>query len=176
MWQLWDDMAYFDAAMWLDLVMWTNGWVPRGMLWDPLSVEFCHGGAHLCWHGLIGLWHVTDACWLGPLWCCHVAHPISSSIMYSLCFLHPVCTQGCCCPQVVLRITLIKSQPLINSFNMFYLLWIYFNSSPYPKIMKFWPKIPKFMMISPVIFNSTFSPVSLHWKFIFQDNPIFLSK
>jgi hypothetical protein len=29
-------------------------------------------------------------------------------------------------------------------------------------------------MITPVIFNSTFAPASLHYKFIFQENPIFL--
>jgi hypothetical protein len=118
-------------------------------------------GAHLCWRGPIGLWHVAVACWLGPFWCCHVAHPLSSSILYSLCFSYPVFTQGCCCPQVVPRIILIKSQPLINSFNLFYFLWIYFNSSTCPKIIKFLPKIPKFMVITFVIFNSNFTPASL---------------
>jgi hypothetical protein len=122
-------------------------------VWSHLSDVLRQGGAHLCWHGPRGLWHVAGACWLGPFLCCHVAHPLSSSIMYSLCFLHPVCTQDCCCPQVVPIIA------LINSFNQFHLLW---NSSPCPKIMKFSPKIPKFMMITPVIFNSTFDPVSLH--------------
>jgi hypothetical protein len=162
MWQLWDDMAYCDAAMWLDLVMWTSRWVPRGMCGAHLSGVLHQGGAHQCWHGLIGWWHVVVSCWLDPVRCCHVAHLLSSFILYSLCFLHPVCTQSCCCPQVVPKVALIKSQPLIYLFNLFYLLWIYFNSSTCPKIIKFSPKIPKFMMITPVIFNSTFAPISLH--------------
>jgi hypothetical protein len=115
-----------------------------------------------CWHGPIGLWHVAVACWPGPLWCCHVAHLLSSYVLYPLCFLHPICTQSCCYPQVVPRVSLIKSQPLINPFNLFHLLWIYFNSSAYPKNMKFSPKISQFMMITPVIFNSIFAPASLN--------------
>jgi hypothetical protein len=143
------------------LLMWTNEWVPRGTCGAHFQSDSYHGGAHLCWHGLIGLWHVAGARWLGLLWCCHMAHLLSSSILYSLCFLHLICTQGCWCPQVVPRIVLIKSQPLINSFNLFHLLRIYFNSFPCPKIMKFSPKIPKFIMITLVIFNSTFAPTSL---------------
>jgi hypothetical protein len=55
----------------------------------------------------------------------------------------------------------IKSQPLICLFNMFYLLLIYFNSSTCPKILKFLSKISKFMVITPVIFYSHFTSVSL---------------
>jgi hypothetical protein len=141
MWQLWDDMAYYDASMWLDLVMWlmmwTNGWVSCSMLWGSLSVGFCHGGAH---SGAV-TWHT-----LSPL---------------LFCILCASYTWGCCCPQVVPRFVLIKSQPLINSFNLFYLLWIYFNSSTCPKILKFSPKTPKFMVNTHVIFNSNFASVSL---------------
>jgi hypothetical protein len=78
-----------------------------------------------------------------------------------VCLGSPVCTLMCLCPQVAPRIALIKSQPLIFPFNLFYLPWIYFDSSTYPKIMKFSSKIPKFMMIIPVIFDSIFTPVSL---------------
>jgi hypothetical protein len=108
------------------------------------------------WGGPKGSCHVAHLCWVGPIWCCHVAYPLSSSILYFLCFLHPVCTQTCCCLQVVPRVALIKSQPLINPFNLFYLLWIYFNSSTYPKIMKFSPKISKFMMPLPLWIKNFF--------------------
>jgi hypothetical protein len=131
-------------------------------VWGPLVRYPRQCGSHLCWPGPIGLWHMAVPCWPDPLWCCHVAHPLSSLIFYSQCFSYPVCTQSCCCLQVVPRVALIKSQPLINPFNLFYLLWIYFNSSTYPKIMKFSSKISKFMMITPVFFNSIFAPISLH--------------
>jgi hypothetical protein len=158
------------------LLMWAGEWVPRGMCGAHLSGVLCQGGAHLCWHGLIGWWHVAAACWLGPIRCCHVAHLLSSPVLYYLCFLHPVCTQSCCCPQVVPRVVLIKSEPLICLFNMFYLPWIYFNSSTWPKILKFSPKISKFMVITPVIFNSIFALASLCQKLFCQENPIFSSE
>jgi hypothetical protein len=129
--------------------------------WAHLSVT-CAKVGPTCWHGPMGGCHVALGCWAGPIWCCHVAHPLSSSVLYLLCSLYPVCTQDYGYPQVAPRVLLIKSQPLINPFNLFYLLWIYFNSSTYPKIMKISPKIPKFMMIIPVIFNSIFTPVSLN--------------
>jgi hypothetical protein len=47
-----------------------------------------------------------------------VAHPLSSLILYLLCFLHPVCTQSCYHLQIAPRVALIKSQPLINPFNL----------------------------------------------------------
>jgi hypothetical protein len=144
------------------LLIWTSGWVSGGMYGAHLSGVLRQGGVPLCWHGLIGWWHVASACWPSPIRCCHVAHLISSSVLYSLCFLHPVCTQSCCCPQIIPRVALIKSEPLICLFNLLYLPWIYFNSSTCPKILKFSPKIPKFMVINPVIFNSIFSPASLN--------------
>jgi hypothetical protein len=76
-------------------------------------------------------------------------------------FRSPNCTQGVLCPQIVPREILINSQPLINSFNLFYLVWIYFNSSTYSKFLKFSSKIPKFMVITLVILNSNFSSASL---------------
>jgi hypothetical protein len=132
----------------MDWVRWTIDWLPRGTVVGLTCQVTRARVGPTCWHGPIGLWHVP--------------HSLSSVILYSMCFLRPICTQSCCCPQVVPRVTLIKSQPLICLFNLFYLLWIYFNSSTYPKIMKFSSKISKFMMITPVIFNSIFSSVSLH--------------
>jgi hypothetical protein len=41
---------------------------------------------------------------------------------YAQCFSYSVCTQSCCCPQDVPRVALIKSQLLINPFNLFYFL------------------------------------------------------
>jgi hypothetical protein len=79
-----------------------------------------------------------------------------------VCLRSPVCTQMSLCSQVAPRWTLEWIWVLDLSFNLFYLLWIYFNSSTHPKIIKFSPKIPKFMMIILVIFNSTFSPASLY--------------
>jgi hypothetical protein len=77
-------------------------------------------------------------------------------------FLSPNCTQIGFVPKLYLEKLVIKSQPLINSFNLFYLLWIYFNSSTCLKIMKFSQKNSKFMVIIFIIFNSTFSLTSLH--------------
>jgi hypothetical protein len=37
-------------------------------------------------------------------------------------FLSPSCTQKGLCPQVAPRVALIKSEPLINLFNLFYVL------------------------------------------------------
>jgi hypothetical protein len=160
----------------ISLVRWLSVVVSCGIHWDEvdhwLAATWHCGGAHLsvtctrvgptCWHGPMRGCHVALGCWVGPIWCCHVAHPLSSSVLYLFCFLHPVCTQDYCYPQIAPRVILIKSQPLINPFNLFYLPWIYFNSSTYPKIMKFSPKISKFMMIIPVIFNSIFTPASLN--------------
>jgi hypothetical protein len=64
-------------------------------------------------------------------------------------------------PKLYTKRPVIKSEPLICLFNLFYLLWIYFNSSTCPKILKFSPNIPKFIMITLVIFNSIFTSVSL---------------
>jgi hypothetical protein len=99
------DMDQRVSAMW-HVVGLTSSWILPW--WGPLVLTL------LIWTNRV----VTrGGCLLtSPLWCCNVAHPLSSSIMYSLCFLYPVCTQDCCCPQVVPRIALIKSQPLINSF------------------------------------------------------------
>jgi hypothetical protein len=73
------------VVMWLDLVMWlmmwTSWWVPRDMCGTHLSGVMRQGRAHQCWHGLIGWWHVTVSCWLGPIQCCHVAHLLSSSVL-----------------------------------------------------------------------------------------------
>jgi hypothetical protein len=49
-------------------------------VWGPPVRYPRQCGAHLCWHGPIGLWHVAVVCWPGPLWCCHVAHLLSSFI------------------------------------------------------------------------------------------------
>jgi hypothetical protein len=145
--------------------MWTNRVVTRGsglLTWPTLMLPRGMCGAHLCWHGPIGLWHVAPGCWPSPLWCCHVAHPLSSFIFILSASHTQFVPRVAIIPQVVPRVALIKSHPLINPFNLFYLPWIYFNSSTYPKIMKISPKISKFMMIIPVIFNSIFTPVSLN--------------
>jgi hypothetical protein len=148
--------------MWYGLLRWPYHQLPCGILVGTTSWL-----TPLMWGPHVLRWPNKcvprgTCCWLGPFWCCHVAHLISSVVLYILYFLCPVCTQRSLCPQVVPRVSLIKSQPLINPFNLFYLLWIYFNSSTYPKIMKFSPKIPKFMMITLVFFNSIFSPASLN--------------
>jgi hypothetical protein len=54
-------------------------------------------------------------------------------------------------PSCTLKDSWSNHSPLICLFNLIYLLWIYFNSSTHPKIMKFSPKIPKFMMITSII-------------------------
>jgi hypothetical protein len=149
---------YQDGA---HLLTWTNKRLSRGPIchlalwWGPPVSDLYQGGAHL-------LTWTNKRLPRGPIWCCHVAHPLSSSVLYLFCSLHPVCNHCCYYPQVVPRVALIKSQLWINPFNLFYLIWIYFNSSTYSKIMKFSPKIPKFMMNISVIFNSIFTHASLN--------------
>jgi hypothetical protein len=152
LWEIWE-----CSAMWQGLGRWTGKMLTRGIsgthlsdMWNP------HG-----WGGPMKCWHVALTCWGGPMRCWHVSHPLFSDSV-CVCLGSPVCTQMSLCPQVAPRVALIKSQLLINPFNLFYLLWIYFNSFTYPKIMKFSPKISKFMMIIPVIFNSIFTPASLN--------------
>jgi hypothetical protein len=126
----------------IDWVRWPYYGLPRGTVVGPTCQVTCAWVGPTCWRGPMGGCHVAPGCWNGPIWCCHVAHPLPSSVLYFFCSQHPVCTQDCCCPQVAPRVPLIKSQPLINPFNLSCLLWIYFNSSTYPKIMKFSPKNP----------------------------------
>jgi hypothetical protein len=120
--------------------------------WDPLGGCVGCGGAHLltwtnetvpCGTGLSDVAECGAATWLS------LSH---------LCLIAAVLPPSNLSPKLYPKKLMIESQPLINSFNLFYLLWIYFNSSTYPKIMKFSPKISKFMMITPIIFNFIFSP------------------
>jgi hypothetical protein len=131
------EVAQYDLATCLGIV-WRGWMVAYHMAWpwgevDHWLTATCHcGGAHLsgdlcqdgptCWRWPMRECHVALSCWTGPIRRCHVAHPLSSSILYYMCFSYLVCTQNCCCPQVVPRVALIKSQSLINPFNLFYLL------------------------------------------------------
>jgi hypothetical protein len=96
------------------------------------------------------------------------------SLLFCFILLLFFAPQAAVVPKLYQEKLVIKSQPLINSFNMLYLLWIYFNSFNYSKILKFSPKISKFMVITLVIFNFTFAIPSLCWKFLCQENIIFL--
>jgi hypothetical protein len=175
-----DDMAPICAC---HVAWWWGPPVKSVRAWVPPS-----------WGGTIEECHVTPCRWHGPIWCYHMAHPLSSFVLYSLCFLHSVCTQSCCCLQVVPRVALIKSQPRViprvvprvvsklypelypklllypSCTQSCLFLWIYFNSSTCPKNLKFSLKIPKFMVITLVIFNSNFAPASLCQKFFYQEN------
>jgi hypothetical protein len=135
-------------------------------------VRVCHVA---CWWGphVRSVWWWGPPGWGGPIGCWHVALRWPSEMLtrvtlslpsdsVCICLGSPVCTQMSLCPQIAPRAALIKSQPLIFPFNLFYLPWIYSDSSTYPKIMKFSPKIPKFMVIIPVIFNSIFTLASLN--------------
>jgi hypothetical protein len=147
-WHSWVEVAWCSCAIWHRVgwggllwlcrvacieMRWPSLVVPCGMYWGEvdhwLTATWHWGGAHLlvtysrvgptCWRGPMRGCHVALGCWVGPVWCCHVVHPLSSLILYLLCFLHPVCTQSCYHLQVVPRVALIKSQPLINPFNLF---------------------------------------------------------
>jgi hypothetical protein len=129
--------------------------------WGPPVSDLCQGGAHLLtWTNgrlprgtrLLSWPNLALPRGTPSLFFSFISPLFSVPSLYPGLWLSPSCT----------RVILIKSQLLINPFNLFYLLWIYFNSSTYPKIMKFSPKIPKFMMITSVIFNSIFTPVSLN--------------
>jgi hypothetical protein len=119
--------------------------------WDP------HG-----WGGPMRCWHVSLTCWGGPMRCWHVAPSLSSLILCVYVWDPQFTPSSVSIPKLHPDNPLIESQPLTCLFNLFYLLWIYFNSFTHPKIMKVSPKISKFMMITPVIFNSTFASISLH--------------
>jgi hypothetical protein len=114
-------------------------------MWGPLKLPWTndkvtHGAPLLTWPT-----HMLP----------RVIFHLSSDLGY-LYFLSPFCTEMVIVPKLYLEKLVIKSQPLINSFNIFYFLWIYFNSFTCPKILKFSPKIPKFMAITPIIINSIF--------------------
>jgi hypothetical protein len=139
-------------------VRWTNEVLPRGISGIHLSdMRDPHG-----WGGPMRRWHVALTCWGGPMRCWHVAPSLSSLILCVYVWDPQFAPSSVSIPKLHPDKSLIESQPLICLFNLFYLLWIYFNSSTYPKIMKFSPKIPKFMMITLIIFNFTFAPASLH--------------
>jgi hypothetical protein len=155
------DVAQSNLATCLCLVKrlltWTTSWLPRDIsgthlsdMWDP------HG-----WGGPMRCWHMALTCWGGPMRCWHVAPSLSSLILYVYVWDPQFAPSSVSISKLHPDDPLIESQPLICLFNLFYLLWIYFNSSTYPKIMKFSLKIPKFMMITPVILNSHFAPVCL---------------
>jgi hypothetical protein len=86
------------CAAWCDATctaMWQDCW--DGLItnchvaywWGPLLGRLHWCWAHICWGGPIDVCHVAHACWLGLFWCRHVAHPLSSIILYILCFLVP---------------------------------------------------------------------------------------
>jgi hypothetical protein len=134
-------------------VRWTCQSLPRGMLVGPTcQVSIVVGPTWLRWTNRRLPCGTDMLRWPNEVLTRVTLSLFSDSVC--VCLGSPVCTQMSLCPQVAPRVILIKSQPLINPFNLFYLLWIYFNSSTYPKIMKISSKIPKFMMIIPVIFNS----------------------
>jgi hypothetical protein len=141
------DVAQSDLAICICLakwlLMWTIGWLPRGIsgthlsdMWDP------HG-----WGGPMRCWHVALTYWGGPMRCWHVSHSLSSLILCVYVWDPQFAPRCVSVPNLHPDEPLIESEPLIFLFNLFYLSWIYFNSSTYPKIMKISPKIPKFMMI-----------------------------
>jgi hypothetical protein len=158
--------------------MWTNQGLPCVSRRSDWVKEYS-----ATWHGLgevdqwgAAMWHKWDPLvrYAGPTWVRWtnevltrgtdmlrwpnevLTRGILSLLWFCMCMfeipnLHPAVYLS---PKLHPDKSLIESQPLICLFNLFYLLWIYFNSSTYPKIMKFLPKISKFMMITSVIFNS----------------------
>jgi hypothetical protein len=152
---------YPEVATWTVMVRWPYGWGATWHLWGPHPIEILPCGTHTVdvdkWQD--DTWHYSADLAHSHVATCYV----SSLFWFRVCMLLvSILYPGSYCPQVAPRVILIKSQPLINPYNLFYFLWIYSNSFTYPKIMKISPKIPKFMMIIPVIFNSIFTPVSLN--------------
>jgi hypothetical protein len=128
------------------------------------------GGTHLA---EVDQWGADTWHWSGPMRCWHVSYSLSSLILCVYVWDPQFAPRWVSVPKLHPDEPLIESEPLIFLFNLFYLPWIYFNSSTYPKIMKFLSKIPKFMMIIPVIFNSIFYPYLLELKILLSRKPCF---
>jgi hypothetical protein len=92
-----------------------------------------------CWRGPMRCWHVALSCWGGLVRCWHVAPSLSSLILCVHVWDLQFAPRWVSVPKLHPDESLIEFEPLISLFNLFYLLWIYFNSSTYPKIMKFSP-------------------------------------
>jgi hypothetical protein len=169
------------AVMLMWPVMWTNQGLSCAFGWSDWVKEYS-----ATWHGLgevdqwgAATWHKWDPLvrYVGPTWV-RWTNEVLIRGTDMLKWPNEVLTRGTLsfsslilcvyvwdpqfAPSSVSIPKLHPDNPLICLFHLFYLLWIYFNSSTYPKIMKFSPKIPKFMMITLVIFNSTFASASLH--------------
>jgi hypothetical protein len=162
-------LRFNSLLMWLCVVVpcgicwvrWPCMAVPCGIDWDEvdhwltatwhcdgahLSGDLCLGGAHLLtWTNRRVPRGTQLLRWLNQGLPCGTV--IVAEFLNWCPFLSPSCTQKGLYPQIVPRVALIKSEPLINLFNLFNLLWIYFNSSTCPKILKFLTKISKFMTI-----------------------------
>jgi hypothetical protein len=130
--------------------------------WGPLARSAWWWGPP-GWDGPIGECHVAFISWAGPIRYCHVAHFLSPSLFYIHCISHtqiaprlllsPNCTQM----NLWLNLSLWSAYLICFIFPEFILIA--------PLIQKLWnfhQKIPKFMMIIPIIFNSIFTPVSLN--------------
>ena len=130
------------------VVRWPTGCLPRGTKVGPTCQWLIPG-----WGPLADM-----AQWEAATW-----HTLSLLLFYSFCVS---------CTQFVPRVAIISNlypELLWSNLSLWlihliclYFSWIYSDSSTYPKIMKISPKIPKFMMIIPVIFNSIFALASLN--------------
>jgi hypothetical protein len=143
MWQVGAEVASCCAAMcqlrFNSLLMWLCvavpcgiGWVrwpcmavPYGIDWDEvdhwLTATWHCGGAHLL------TWtNRRVPCGTQLLRCLNQGLPrgtvTAAEFLNWRPFLSPSCTQKDLCPQVAPRVALMKYEPLINLFNLFYLL------------------------------------------------------
>ena len=130
------------------VVRWPTGCLPRGTKVGPTCQWLIPG-----WGPLADM-----AQWEAATW-----HTLSLRLFYTSCVS---CTQfvprAAVIPNLHPELLWSNLSPWLIHLFCLYFPWIYFNSSTYPKIMKISPKIPKIMMIIPVIFNSIFAPASLN--------------
>jgi hypothetical protein len=180
-----------------DVVQWMAAMCTAGV-WLSTDVGCCgcamwHQLSEVAFYGC-AMWHRLG--WGGPLVDCHLAlrwglpvrwlvpgwGPLADVDQWEGAMWHRLGAP--LAPQIIPRMCSVSKlyperpwsnlSPLIYLFNLFYLLWIYSDSSTCPKIIRFSPKISKFMMITPVILNSHFCPCLLVSKILLSRKPCFL--
>jgi hypothetical protein len=140
MWQVGAEVASCCAAMcqlrFNSLLMWLCVAVPCGIGWGEvdhwLTATWQCGGAHLLGDLYLGGAHLLA--WTnrrvprGTQLLRWLNQGLPRGTIIAVEFLNwcpfssQSCTQRGLCPQIAPRVALIKSQPLINLFNLFYLL------------------------------------------------------